>query len=274
MKNNTQSVNTPTLPLEKGVADEVTIIKVGGAVVENPDTLAALLDSFTKLGGKKMLVHGGGRSATKMAERLGIQTTMIGGRRVTDAEMLDVVTMVYGGLVNKHIVASLQAHGINALGMTGADLNIVQAHRRPVTPEGVDFGWVGDVDAADGRRLFSLMEQGITPVLAPLTHDGQGNMLNTNADTMAATAATALAEAAKVTLTYCFELPGVMRDANDASSIIKEIDEPLFKQLVNDGVVQGGMIPKLENAFDCIHRGVSRVVITRFDNLAGGTVIV
>ena len=282
-----------TIPFhsERATEDGICVVKVGGAVVENPETMAALLDSFTKLKGMKMLVHGGGRSATRMAERLGIETTMVDGRRVTDASMLDVVTMVYGGLVNKQIVAALQARGINALGLTGADLNLIKAHRRPLTPEGVDFGWVGDVEAADGERLLSLMTQGITPVLAPLTHDGCGHMLNTNADTMAATAAAALAKAVRtasqhgsisqhsaeqtpVTLTYCFELPGVMRDADDATSLIKEIDKPLFGQLVKDGVVKGGMIPKLENAFNSIHNGVSRVVITRFDHIDGGTSVV
>ena len=260
----------------------INIIKVGGAVVESPDTLSALLDSFTELEGMKILVHGGGRSATRLAGQLGVQTTMIGGRRVTDDEMLRIVTMVYGGLVNKQIVAELQLRGINAVGLTGADMNIVQAHRRPVTAEGVDFGWVGDVDAADGNRLLSLLQQGITPVIAPLTHDGKGHMLNINADTMAATVATAIASATKhsdeqvsqITLTYCFELPGVMRDANDPSTLIKQIDEPTFSQLVKDGIVQGGMIPKLENAFQSIRNGVSRVVITRFDNLGGGTEIV
>ncbi len=257
---------------------KINIIKVGGAVVENPDTLQTLLDGFKRLEGMKILVHGGGRSATKMAERLGVQTTMIEGRRVTDDQMIDIVTMVYGGLVNKHIVAELQSRGINALGLTGADLNVVRAHRRPITAQGVDFGWVGDVDAADGQTLLTLLGQGITPVIAPLTHDGKGHMLNTNADTMAATVATAVAAAAGqgsgVTLTYCFELPGVMRDAADATSLIARIDEPTFHQLVSDGTVQGGMIPKLENALQCIRRGVSRVVITRYDNLDGGTEIV
>ncbi|MBO4905480.1 MAG: acetylglutamate kinase [Bacteroidaceae bacterium] len=271
-----QTVKAPSLTGRAG-GESITIIKVGGAVVENPATLSTLLDEFVKIDGPKVLVHGGGRTATQLASRLGIESKMVGGRRITDAEMLNVVTMVYGGLVNKNIVAQLQARGVNALGLTGADLNIVHAHRRPITPEGVDFGFVGDIDGADGECLYRLLQMGVTPVIAPLTHDGQGNMLNINADTMAQTVATALSaldSQQSVSLTYCFELPGVMRDASDATSLIKEIDEPLFKQLVNDGIVQGGMIPKLENAFDCIHRGVSRVVITRFDSLGGGTVIV
>ena len=260
-----------------------TIIKVGGAVVEDPEQLAILLDEFGKIEGPKVLVHGGGRSATKLAAQLGIESQMVGGRRITDAEMLKVVTMVYGGLVNKNIVAQLQARGINALGLTGADLNLVRAHRRPITPEGIDFGFVGDVDSADGAQLLRLLQLGITPIIAPLTHDGQGHMLNINADTMAQTVAVALAsptpshEGEKllrdVTLTYCFELPGVMRDPADPDSLIPHITETSFRQLVADGTISGGMIPKLENAFAAIHAGVTSVRITHISNLQGGTVI-
>ena len=167
----------------------ITVIKVGGAVVEQPASLSTLLDQFVRLEGPKVLVHGGGRSATALAAQLGIESQMVGGRRITDAHMLRIVTMVYGGLVNKNIVAQLQARGVNALGLTGADLNLIRAHRRPVTPEGIDFGFVGDVDSADGPRLHQLLGSGIVPVIAPLTHDGQGNLLNTNADTMAMTVA-------------------------------------------------------------------------------------
>ena len=184
-------MDTPTL---NKAPQRLSVIKVGGAVVEDSASLAILLDEFVKVGGSKVLVHGGGRSATKLAEQLGIESRMVGGRRITDAEMLRVVTMVYGGLVNKNIVAQLQARGVNALGLTGADLNLIRAHRRPITPEGVDFGFVGDVDSADGLRLLQLLESDVTPVVAPLTHDGQGNLLNTNADTMAQTVATALAQ--------------------------------------------------------------------------------
>ena len=172
-----------------------SVIKVGGAVVEDPAQLATLLDNFAAIPGPKVLVHGGGRTATALAAQLSIESRMVGGRRITDAQTLRVVTMVYAGLVNKNIVAQLQARGINALGLTGADLNIISAHRRPVTPDGTDFGYVGDVDSADGQRLRQLLELGITPVIAPLTHDGHGNLLNTNADTMAQTIATALASA-------------------------------------------------------------------------------
>jgi acetylglutamate kinase len=254
------------------------VIKVGGAVVEDPAQLAILLDEFVKIEGPKVLVHGGGRTATQLAKQLGIESQMVGGRRITDAETLRIVTMVYGGLVNKTIVAQLQARGVNALGLTGADMNIVRAHRRPITPEGIDFGFVGDVDSADGAALCQLLEMGITPVIAPLTHDGQGHMLNINADTMAQTVATALANAAgatsaSTTLTYCFELPGVMRDPADPSSIIPEITEESFRSLVADGTISGGMIPKLENAFEAIRAGVAAVRITHISNLQGGTVI-
>ena len=254
---------------------EYHVIKVGGAVVEDAEQLAILLDEFGRIEGPKVLVHGGGRTATNLAKQLGIESQMVGGRRITDAEMLKVVTMVYGGLVNKNIVAQLQARGVNALGLTGADMNLVRAHRRPITPEGVDFGFVGDVDSADGAQLMRLLEIGITPVIAPLTHDGQGHMLNINADTMAQTAAVALsAVAPNATLTYCFELPGVMRDPADPASLIPQITEESFKALVADGTIAGGMIPKLENAFAAIRAGVAAVRITHISDLQGGTVIV
>ena len=250
-----------------------SIIKVGGAVVEDSSQLAVLLDNFVKVPGPKVLVHGGGRSATKIASQLGIESQMVGGRRITDAATLRVVTMVYGGLVNKNLVARLQALGINALGLTGADLNLIRAHRRPVTPEGIDFGFVGDVDSADGKRLLELMQAGVTPVIAPLTHDGQGNMLNTNADTMAQTVATAIAALTRISLTFCFELPGVLRDPSDPSTLIPHITEKDFPALIADGVISGGMIPKLENAFAAIHAGVAAVRITSIHDITGGTLI-
>ena len=257
----------------------INVIKVGGAVVEDPEQLAALLDEFVKIEGPKVLVHGGGRSATKLAAQLGIESKMVGGRRITDEKMLRVVTMVYGGLVNKNIVAQLQARGVNALGLTGADLNLIRAHRRPVTPEGVDFGYVGDVDSADGAQLLQLLQMGITPVIAPLTHDGQGNMLNINADTMAQTVATALSLPSLTggvgggSLTFCFELPGVLHDPSDPSTLISHLTEPEFRSLVADGTIAGGMIPKLENAFAALRAGVTSVRITNIYDLQGGTLI-
>lgn len=254
--------------------EKITVIKVGGKIVEEQESLNNLLDRFAAIKGNKVLIHGGGRSATRIAAQLGIESQMVDGRRITDAETLKVVTMVYGGLVNKNIVACLQARGINALGLTGADCNIIKAHKRPV--DKVDWGFVGDVERADGSMLSKLIAQGITPIMAPLTHDGAGNMLNTNADTIAAETAKALAPYFDVTLTYCFEYPGVMRNPDDESSIIPLIDSNSYKQLIADGTVSGGMIPKIDNAFNALQGGVSKVIITRADAIDGtsGTHIV
>ena len=252
----------------------LTIVKVGGAVVEDEARLARLLADFGSIEGRKVLVHGGGRRATAIASRLGVESRMVDGRRVTDGAMLEVVTMVYGGLVNKDIVARLQARGINSIGLTGADGGVILSHKRPV--KDVDYGFVGDVDRVDGSRLSSLIEGGFTPVMAPLTHDGHGQMLNTNADTIAAETAKALAERYDVTLMYCFEKPGVMADPDDDSTLIPVITRQDFKRLKADGTVTGGMLPKLENAFSAIDAGVSRVNITLATAIDGrhGTMIV
>ncbi len=247
--------------------EKVTVIKVGGKIVEEGASLAALLDRFAAIEGRKVLIHGGGRSATRIAEKLGIESKMVDGRRITDEETLKVVTMVYGGLVNKNIVAGLQARGVNALGLTGADCNIIKAHKRPV--KSIDYGFVGDVESADGDMLSRLIEQGITPIVAPLTHDGKGTILNTNADTMAAETAKALAGIYDTTLIYCFELPGVMRNPDDADSLIATIDSESYSRLLADGTISGGMIPKMENAFNAIGNGVSKVIITQADAIDG-----
>lgn len=255
--------------------EKLTLIKVGGKIVEEQATLSRLLASFAAIPGRKVLVHGGGRSATAMASRLGIESRMVGGRRITDKAMLEVVTMVYGGLVNKNIVAGLQAQGVNALGMTGADMNILLSDKRPVGE--VDYGYVGDVRRVDAAALSSLIEMGVVPVIAPLTHDGRGSMLNTNADTMAGETAKALASRYEVSLVYCFEKRGVLRDENDDNSVIAEMTRQQFETYRAEGVVQGGMIPKLENAFDAIRHGVREVIITRADAIGqphGGTRIV
>jgi acetylglutamate kinase len=250
---------------------KLTVIKVGGALVENEASLAELLQQFSKLEGQKILVHGGGRSATALAAELGIESKMVGGRRITDAEMLRVVTMVYGGLVNKTIVAKLQGLDIDAIGLTGADLNIIRSEKRPV--KDVDYGFVGDVKKANGGKIANLLEMGAVPVIAPLTHDGNGQMLNTNADTMAATVATALAPYYDVTLTYCFEKAGVLKNPDDDSSLIPVITADDFKSLVDNGTVSGGMIPKIENALSAVNQGVKKVVITSANDLEGGTTI-
>ncbi len=253
--------------------EKLTIIKVGGKIVEEADTLSRLLTDFAAIPGYKLLVHGGGRSATKIAAQLGIESTMVNGRRVTDAETLKVVTMVYGGLVNKNIVAGLQALGVNAIGLTGADMDVIRSVKRPVAE--VDYGFVGDVKKVNADVLGSLINKGVVPVMAPLTHDGEGHILNTNADTIAGETAKALAETFDVTLMYCFEKKGVLSDETNDDSVIPVITLYLFRQYVAEGVIQGGMIPKLENSFLAVESGVSQVVITSASaiNSGIGTVI-
>ena len=241
----------------------LTLIKVGGKIVEEPESLKKLLADFSSIPGHKVLVHGGGRSATALAAQLGIESKMVNGRRVTDEEMLKVVTMVYGGLVNKKIVAGLQALDVNALGLTGADLNYMRSEKRPVAE--VDYGFVGDVKEVDADMLANLISKGVVPVLAPLTHDKKGNLLNTNADTIAGEAAKALARYFDVTLMYCFEKKGVLANENDDDSVIEYINPTTFEKFVAEGVIMGGMIPKLENSFEALKAGVKQVVITRAD---------
>lgn len=240
--------------------EKLTIIKVGGKIVEDETSLTALLRDFKAVEGNKILVHGGGRTATDIAARLGIETRMVEGRRITDKSMLKVVTMVYAGLVNKNIVAKLNAMGVCALGITGADCNVMLSHRRAAGK--VDYGFVGDVDKVDAERLSGLVNAGVTPVLAPLTHDGNGTLLNTNADTIAGETAKAMAALYDVTLVYCFEKKGVLRNADDNDSVIPVIRRDYFKGLVEENIVNGGMIPKIENALAATDCGVSRVVIT------------
>lgn len=253
--------------------EKLTVIKVGGKIVEEEATLNQLLADFSSIEGYKVLVHGGGRSATKLAAQLGIESKMVKGRRITDAETLKVVTMVYGGLVNKSIVAGLQAKGVNAMGLTGADMNVIRSVKRPV--KDVDYGFVGDVEKVNAELLGSLIRQGVVPVMAPLTHDGQGSMLNTNADTIAGETAKALAGLFDVTLVFCFEKKGVLSNENDDDSVIPVITPELFQEYVEKGIIQGGMIPKLENSFSAIDAGVSQVVITLASAIhqQGGTVI-
>ena len=254
--------------------EKLTIVKVGGAVVEDEAQLAQLLKDFSAIEGKKVLVHGGGRRATQVAASLGIESKMVNGRRITDAEMLNVVTMVYGGLVNKNLVARLQANGVNALGLTGADIDVIRSHKRPLK-DGIDYGFVGDVDKANGEMLSRLIEVGITPVMAPLTHDGQGTILNTNADTIASETAKALAPYYDVTLIFSFEKKGVLSNPDDDDSVIPVITRADFIKYKEDGTISGGMLPKIENALAAIDAGVSRVIITLATAIDGnaGTVI-
>lgn len=253
--------------------DKLTIIKVGGKIVEEEQSLQKLLKDFSQIEGYKILVHGGGRSATKLAERLGIESHMVNGRRITDLKTLRIVTMVYGGLVNKNIVAGLQALDVNALGLTGADMNLIRSEKRPV--KDVDYGFVGDVKEVNAQYLASLISQGVVPILAPLTHDKQGNILNTNADTIAGETAKALAKLFDVSLVFCFEKKGVLMDENDDESVIPNMNKESFKKLVEDGIIQGGMIPKLENSFNAIEAGVKEVIIMSASQIGqeGGTCV-
>jgi len=243
--------------------EKLTLVKVGGKIVEEPQSLKQLLADFSKIEGYKVLVHGGGRSATAIAAKLGIESKMVNGRRITDEETLKVVTMVYGGLVNKQIVAGLQAIGVNALGLTGADMNYMRSEKRPV--KDVDYGFVGDVKEVNADILSDLIAKGVVPVLAPLTHDNTGNMLNTNADTIAGEAAKALAKHFDVTLMYCFEKKGVLMSETDDESVISKLTPELYGKYVTEGIISGGMIPKLDNSFEALNAGVKEVVITRAD---------
>lgn len=246
---------------------ELNVVKIGGNILDSPSRLSDFLQLFAALPGAKVLVHGGGKIATAIGEKLGIVSRYEQGRRITDAETLELVTMVYGGLVNKQLVASLQALGCNAIGLTGADANIIRANRRPVAT--VDFGFVGDIPTSgiNQRSLNVLLGAGLQPVVAPLTHDGNGTMLNTNADTIAQELARALAPDWNVRLIYCFEKPGVLRDASEDSSAIESIDRNTFDALVAENVITDGMIPKLQNALAAIDAGVLRVVIGQAESL-------
>lgn len=261
---------------------KITVVKVGGAIVEDKQRLQRLIEDFSAIDGHKILVHGGGRLATKVAAQLGIESHMVGGRRITDADMLDVVTMVYGGLVNKQIVAGLQAKGVNAVGLTGADMNLICSHIRPVkkvvvdgVEQEVDFGYVGDVDRVDATKLEMLLRNGIVPVIAPLTHNGEGHILNTNADTMASETAKALAADNDVTLVFSFEKRGVLSDPDNDDSVLPVITHELFRKYVGEGIISGGMIPKVENALEAVEKGVRKVVITLATAIDGnsGTII-
>ena len=273
----------------------IQVIKIGGGVLENEAQKNAFLRQFAAIEGPKVLVHGGGRLATTMAERLGVETHMIDGRRVTDKETLDIVTMVYGGLVNKQVVAQLQTMGVNAIGMTGADGGWMKSVKRPIK-NGIDYGYVGDVVDVNGQHLRTLLDNGLTPVIAPITYSAEGALLNTNADTVASQTAIAMAEAIEyptnprdssgtplrrggdeargnVQLTFCFEKAGVLSNPDDDTSVIAKIIPETYTQLKADGIISGGMIPKIDNAFAALQEGVQTVRITHASNILGGTII-
>jgi acetylglutamate kinase len=250
---------------------DLFVIKVGGNVIDNPKLLEEFLKNFAAVKGKKILIHGGGKIATRIGDKLGIESKYVNGRRITDAETIDVVTMVYGGLVNKQLVAKLQANGCNAIGMTGADANIIPAVKRPVKE--IDYGFVGDINTADvqGASLRALLEAELVPVFAPLTHDGKGQMLNTNADTIASSLAIALSKFYNVRLIYCFEKKGVLHSPDDDNAVITLIDRMIYEELKADNVLTDGILPKLENAFAAIESGVAEVLIGHADDVQSNT---
>lgn len=256
--------------------DVIQVVKIGGNVIDNPRALASFLDDFAAMPGPKMLVHGGGKEATRMSADMGVEAVMIDGRRVTDARTLQIVTMVYAGLINKRIVAMLQERGCDAVGLTGADGNVIPATRRPAKP--VDYGYVGDIDPARVGYGFmaSLLQSGKVPVFCAICHDGHGTLLNCNADSVAAAVAAGASRIGPATLTYCFEKAGVMTDVDDESTVLPLIDEQMFARLKEEGIVAQGMIPKLRNALDSAKGGVRHVRICKAEALLGqgGTIIV
>jgi acetylglutamate kinase len=254
------------------------VIKIGGNVIDNPQSLQQFIADFAMLRGPKLLVHGGGKIATKLAEDLGIKSKMIEGRRITDEESLKVVTMVYAGLINKNIVAGLQQNKCNAIGLSGADGNMIMATRRLPKKvlssgeglgEAVDYGFVGDIDesSVDQQGLGKLLEAGFTPVFSAITHDGKGQLLNTNADTIASAISIAMARDYETSLVFCFEKAGVLMDVEDNGSVIRSIDPDYYNELKRQGVINDGMIPKLDNAFEAINKGLKEVYIGKADAL-------
>ncbi|SDP72392.1 N-acetylglutamate kinase [Mucilaginibacter sp. OK268] len=262
-KIDTVSVNSTQLQENKSLY----IIKIGGNVIDNSENLYHFLKDFEGLDGFKILVHGGGKVATQIAEELGIEAKMVDGRRITDIETLRVVTMVYGGLINKNIVAQLQRFGNNAIGLTGADGNFIRAKKRPVKT--IDYGFVGDIDenSINPENISRLMQAGFTPVFCALTHDGEGQLLNTNADTIASALAVSLSSLYETTLIYCFEKKGVLQDIDDEDSLIREIDPVRYEELKIQRIIHSGMLPKLDNAFTAIACGVKAVIIGKSDDL-------
>lgn len=237
--------------------EKLSIVKIGGNIIEDETALKAFLQLFSKLEGKKILVHGGGKRATSVASKLGITSKMINGRRITDADTLEVITMVYGGLVNKNVVAKLQALNINAIGLTGADVDSIRSDKRPVKE--IDFGYVGDVKTVAHDSIDKLIQADFTPVFCAITHDGEGQLLNTNADTIASQVAVGMSKRYETSIYYCFELNGVLEDINDKNSVVKHIDTTRYKTLLEQGIIADGMLPKLENCFDALKHGVQTI---------------
>jgi len=239
--------------------EKISVIKIGGNIIDNEVNLASFLTAFSRIEGPKILIHGGGKLATKMAADLHIPQQMVDGRRITDAATLKIVTMAYAGYINKNMVAALQSKNVNALGICGADGNIIRAHKR--INAGTDYGFVGDIDAVDVTKIVQLLDAGLSLVVAPITHDGAGQLLNTNADTMAQAIATAISSVYEVSLVYSFEKKGVLSDIHNNDSVIPVIDPENYASLKANGQVNEGMIPKLDNAFEALQKGVTRVII-------------
>ncbi len=239
--------------------NKLSVVKIGGGVIEDTKKLSAFLKDFTLLSEPKILVHGGGKKASAVSKAMGISPKMIDGRRITDQTALEIVLMVYGGLTNKQIVAHLQAEGCNAIGLSGADGNTILAERRPV--QTIDFGFVGDIKIVNTQAIHQLLTQGLTPVFCALTHDGQGQLLNTNADTIAAEIATAMSKQYQTNLLYCFEKQGVLLDVSDENSLLEALNYERYLELRKEGIIADGMLPKLSNAFQALERGVSEVRI-------------
>ncbi|UAM99879.1 acetylglutamate kinase [Polaribacter litorisediminis] len=238
---------------------KLSIIKIGGNIIEDETSLNAFLKLFANLEGKKILIHGGGKRATHIASKLGVKSKMINGRRITDAATLEVITMVYAGLVNKNIVAKLQSLDVDALGLTGADVNSIKSDKRPVKE--IDFGFVGDVKKVAHNSIDKLIKADFTPVFCALTHDGNGQLLNTNADTIASAIAVGMSKIYETSIYYCFELNGVLQDFKNKESVIKNINSETYQALLKDGIITDGMIPKLDNCFDALNNGVQKVLI-------------
>ncbi|MBK1438613.1 acetylglutamate kinase [Parapedobacter sp. ISTM3] len=243
------------------------VIKIGGNIIDHPEGLSRFLERFSYLKGNKILVHGGGKIATRIAADLGVEAKLVDGRRITDEAMLRIVTMVYAGLTNKQLVAKLQSHKCNAIGLSGADGNAIRAVKRPVKE--IDYGLVGDIlpNSVDAEAIATLLDHGFVPVFSAITHDGHGQLLNTNADTIAAALAVALSDRYTTSLVYCFEKPGVLRDINDEASVIPQIRAGEFEQLRSSGIIADGMVPKLHNAFEAIAKGVAEVCIGHADDV-------
>jgi acetylglutamate kinase len=246
----------------------LSIVKIGGNVIEDKEQISKFLKLFSVMEGFKILVHGGGKRATEIAKKMGMESKMVGGRRITDKEGLEVITMVYAGLTNKNIVAELQAKGCNALGLSGADGNSIQAHKRPV--KDIDYGFAGDIDGVNEGLLAHLLTLGLTPVFCAMTHDGKGQLLNTNADTIASELAVGLGPVYDTTLYYCFEKNGVLRDVSDENSVIKYIDTETYHDLLEREIIADGMLPKMTNCFHALRHGVSKVCIGNMEMLAIG----